>query len=266
MSEYINIIKIFSIYFIMDNKDKSIIEKLLSISGVEACAISSLDGDVLQFSSNNEDLKESDIKRASAEISKLFSSYSISSIEISSLFLSFQSHNVILHSFGSGFIFIASKKNSNVNLVKMETSYLESEFIKIVNRSLGDLSSNSSFFKNNMQETAGYGTNKTFPTFDDNLAINSSSPNYINNDVNNRISNVIPINVIVAIKDLFASSLGPIAFIIFESKIKELNQTVDNFNYQNVEEFIKLLSKEIEDENDRILFVKNVRNILKTIQ
>jgi hypothetical protein len=98
------------------------------------------------------------------------------------------------------------------------------------------------------------------------LAINSSSPNYINNDVNNRISNVIPINVIVAIKDLFASSLGPIAFIIFESKIKELNQTVDNFNYQNVEEFIKLLSKEIEDENDRILFVKNVRNILKTIQ
>ncbi|MHB8282918.1 MAG: hypothetical protein ACYDDE_09005 [bacterium] len=250
----------------MDNKDKSIIEKLLSISGVEACAISSLDGDVLQFSSNNEDLKESDIKRASAEISKLFSSYSISSIEIASLFLSFQSHNVILHSFGSGFIFIASKKNSNVNLVKMETSYLESEFVKIVNKSLGDLSSKSPFFKNNMQETAGYDINQTFPHFDEN-SFQSNMPlsNYSDNE-DSKSNIIIPINVIIAIKDLFASSLGPIAFIIFESKIKELNQTVDNFNYENIEEFIKLLSKEIEDENDRILFVKDAKNILKTIQ
>ncbi len=253
----------------MDNKDKSIIEKLLSISGVEACAISSLDGDVLQFSSNNEDLKESDIKRASAEISKLFSSYSISSIEISSLFLSFKSHNVILHSFGSGFIFIASKKNSNVNLVKMETSYLESEFIKIVNQSLGDLSSKSSFFKNNTQETAGYDIDQTFPSFDDNLpqyniSSNTPLPNNFNNE-DSKSNIIIPINVITAVKDLFTNSLGPISPIIFESKMKELNQTVNNFNYKNIQEFIKLLSKEIEDENDRILFVKNVKNILKTV-
>ncbi len=37
----------------MDDKDKSIIDKILKISGVEACAISSLDGEVLRFDSKD---------------------------------------------------------------------------------------------------------------------------------------------------------------------------------------------------------------------
>ncbi|RZD16508.1 MAG: roadblock/LC7 domain-containing protein [Candidatus Acididesulfobacter guangdongensis] len=273
----------------MDNKDKSIIEKLLSIAGVEACAISSLDGDVLQFSSNNEDLNELSIKKVSAEISKLFSSYSISSIEVSSLFLSFESHNIIVNGFGSGFIFIASKKNSNVNLVKMESSYLESEFIKIVSNSLENLSSKPSLFNNNNIQTAQNpqnagvnNINDIYPPLGDNqfesntaqhAAISHSSGSatdgsHQNNSssTNGEIANVVPINVIIAIKDLFANSLGPISSMIFDSKIKELNQTMDNFNRKKIEEFVKLLSKEIEDENDRVLFFKNVNNILKTIK
>jgi predicted regulator of Ras-like GTPase activity (Roadblock/LC7/MglB family) len=281
----------------MDNKEKSIIEKLLSISGVEACAISSLDGEVLRFSSNNEDLNEVSIKKVSAEISKLFSSYSISSIEISSLFLSFESHNVIVNSFGSGFIFIASKKNSNVNLVKMESSYLESEFIKIVSNSLENLSSNSALLNsnnNNNAQAAGdnnININDIYPSlgedqfefnashhaaisdFSGNAANDAHQQNNINNINNNNsnntnneaATNLVPINVIIAIKDLFANSLGPISSMIFDSKMKELNQTIDNFNRKKIEEFIKLLSKEIEDENDRVLFFKNINNILKTI-
>ncbi len=276
----------------MDNKDKSIIEKLLSIAGVEACAISSLDGDVLQFSSNNEELNELSIKKVSAEISKLFSSYSISSIEIASLFLSFESHNVIVNGFGSGFIFIASKKNSNVNLVKMESSYLESEFVKIVSNSLENLSSKSLLFNNNNAHnnarTANDGDNidninDIYPSLGENqfgsnisqhAAISHSSDNasggsYQQNNSNsthNGATDVVPINIIIAIKDLFANSLGPISSMIFDSKIKELNQGMENFNRKKIEEFVKLLSKEIEDENDRILFLKNVNKILKTIK
>jgi len=270
---------------IMDNKDKSIIEKLLSIAGVEACAISSLDGDVLQFSSNNEDLNELSIKKVSAEISKLFSSYSISSIEISSLFLSFESHNVIVNSFGSGFIFIASKKNSNVNLVKMESSYLESEFVKIVSNSLKNLSSKSLLFNNSNTQTASGNNNinDAYPSLGENqfesnishhAAILHSSDDASggsyqqnnNNNTQNEVTGIVPISVIIAIKDLFANSLGPISSMIFDSKIKELNLNMENFNRNKIEEFVKLLSKEIEDENDRALFFKNINNILKTIK
>ena len=98
---------------------------------------------------------------------------------------------------------------------------------------------------------------------------NASGGSYQQNNSNNthnEVTDIVPINVIIAIKDLFANSLGPISSMIFDSKIKELNQGMENFNRKKIEEFVKLLSKEIEDENDRVLFFKNINNILKTIK
>ncbi|WP_291490626.1 hypothetical protein [Desulfurella sp.] len=83
--------------------DKSIIYKILKIAGVDACAISSLDGEVLQFETNDPEIQSEQVNRVSREISKLFASYSISSIEISSLYLNFDDRNIIVNGFGSGF-------------------------------------------------------------------------------------------------------------------------------------------------------------------
>jgi predicted regulator of Ras-like GTPase activity (Roadblock/LC7/MglB family) len=233
----------------MDDKDKSIIDKILKISGVEACAISSLDGEVLRFDSKDENITPEAINKISSEISKLFASYSISSIDIQSLYLNFQEQNIIVNGFGSGFIFIVSQKNSNVNLLKMETSYLESEFIKIVNQSIESFSSTTltdihekrvssqdeDIFGSLLGETK-WGETKTLK--------------------------IVPIDKLNAIKDIFSSSLGPISAMLFDEKVKELNEDFNNFNVENIQNLINRLAEEIEGKTDKLDFIKNAKRVI----
>ena len=233
----------------MDDKDKSIIDKILKISGVEACAISSLDGEVLRFDSKDENITPEAINKISSEISKLFASYSISSIDIQSLYLNFQEQNIIVNGFGSGFIFIVSQKNSNVNLLKMETLYLESEFIKIVNQSIESFSStpltdihekrvssqDEDIFSSLLGETK-WGETKTLK--------------------------IVPIDKLNAIKDIFSSSLGPISAMLFDEKVKELNEDFNNFNVENIQNLINRLAEEIEDKTDKLNFIKNAKRVI----
>ena len=233
----------------MDDKDKSIIDKILKISGVEACVISSLDGEVLRFDSKDENITPEAINKISSEISKLFASYSISSIDIQSLYLNFQEQNIIVNGFGSGFIFIVSQKNSNVNLLKMETSYLESEFIKIVNQSIESFSSTTltdihekrvssqdeDIFGSLLGETK-WGETKTLK--------------------------IVPIDKLNAIKDIFSSSLGPISAMLFDEKVKELNEDFNNFNVENIQNLINRLAEEIEDKTDKLNFIKNAKRVI----
>ena len=93
----------------MEVKDKSIIDKILKIAGVDACAVSSLDGEVLRYETNDGEILPEQINKVSLEISKLFASYSISSIDITSLYLNFDDRNIIVNGFGSGFINSLSK-------------------------------------------------------------------------------------------------------------------------------------------------------------
>lgn len=260
--------------------DKTIIDKIMSIGGVEACAVSSLDGEVLLFSASADDLlngspiSDVDIKRVSLEISRLFASYSISSIDISYLYLNFEFHNIIVHGFGSGFIFIASSKNSNVNLLKMETSYLENEFIKIVNQSFGNISSKSSLFQGSVEKQQPFGqvsesenitvmeTNgQNFPIFGE---ISAGEQQTVSPHEPSKPQSV-PLNIVLAIKDLLSRSLGPISSLIFKSKLELIEQKEDNIGISQVDIFIKLLAEEIEDKNDRRIFINNARELTKNL-
>ncbi|MHB1697438.1 MAG: hypothetical protein ACYCSQ_04975 [bacterium] len=238
----------------MDNKDKSIIDKILKIVGVDACAVSSLDGEVLEYEINDGEISPEQINRVSSEISKLFASYSISSIEISSLYLNFDDRNIIVNGFGSGFIFILSKRNSNVNLLKMEASYLEGEFVKIVNQSLGSITAKP--FIND----SGSGERQLYSKSED--IFNSLFGEKSDRDI--RTNELISKNKLDSIKDIFSSSLGPISEMIFKDKIKELNEDISNFNSENIETLINILSEEIEDKKDRLNFIKNAKNIINS--
>ncbi len=50
--------------------------------------------------------------------------------------------------------------------------------------------------------------------------------------------------------------------MLFDEKIKELNEDVNNFNVKNIKDLINSLSEEIEDGKDRLNFVKSARNIV----
>jgi hypothetical protein len=237
--------------------DKSIIYKILKIAGVDACAISSLDGEVLQFEANDPEIQTEQINRVSREISKLFASYSISSIEISSLYLNFDDRNIIVNGFGSGFIFILSKRNSNVNLLKMETAYLESEFVKIVNQSIavdnskkaGDIISGESSAGSFAQSEA---------VFNSILNSNGTSGDGINS------GEVISSNKMGALKDIFSENLGPISSIIFDEKLKDLNENANNFHRDNIENLINNLAQEIENKKERLNFITAANKIINS--
>ena len=236
----------------MDAKDKSIIDKILKIAGVDACAVSSLDGEVLKYETNVDDILPDQINQVSREISKLFASYSISSIDISSLYLNFDDRNIIVNGFGSGFIFILSKRNSNVNLLKMETSYLESEFIKIVSQSFGNISATPLI--NTEKEDQQYSKNENEDVF--NTLFGQK------NGADIKSNELIDKNNLDTIKDIFSSILGPISAIIFEEKVKELNEDVNSFNAENIENLINRLSEEIEGKKDRLNFITAVKGIV----
>ncbi len=234
----------------MDVKDKSIIDKILKIAGVDACAVSSLDGEVLKYETNGDEILPEQINKVSLEISKLFASYSISSIDISSLYLNFDDRNIIVNGFGSGFIFILSKRNSNVNLLKMETSYLESEFIKIVSQSL----INTQAVDNAVQSYSKNEGNEDEDVF--NALFGGKSGGEI------KTHKLVTKNNLDSIKDIFSSSLGPISAILFDEKVKELNEDVNNFNAENIENLINRLSEEIEGKKDRLNFITAAKNII----
>ena len=234
----------------MDVKDKSIIDKILKIAGVDACAVSSLDGEVLKYETNGDEILPEQINKVSLEISKLFASYSISSIDISSLYLNFDDRNIIVNRFGSGFIFILSKRNSNVNLLKMETSYLESEFIKIVSQSL----INTQAVDNAVQSYSKNEGNEDEDVF--NALFGGKSGGEI------KTHKLVTKNNLDSIKDIFSSSLGPISAILFDEKVKELNEDVNNFNAENIENLINRLSEEIEGKKDRLNFITAAKNII----
>lgn len=234
----------------MDVKDKSIIDKILKIAGVDACAVSSLDGEVLKYETNGDEILPEQINKVSLEISKLFASYSISSIDISSLYLNFDDRNIIVNGFGSGFIFILSKRNSNVNLLKMETSYLESEFIKIVSQSL----INTQAVDNAVQSYSKNEGNEDEDVF--NALFGGKSGGEI------KTHKLVTKKNLDSIKDIFSSSLGPISAILFDEKVKELNEDVNNFNAENIENLINRLSEEIEGKKDRLNFIAAAKNII----
>ncbi len=234
----------------MDVKDKSIIDKILKIAGVDACAVSSLDGEVLKYETNGDEILPEQINKVSLEISKLFASYSISSIDISSLYLNFDDRNIIVNGFGSGFIFILSKRNSNVNLLKMETSYLESEFIKIVSQSL----INTQTVDNAVQSYSKNEGNEDEDVF--NALFGGKSGGEI------KTHKLVTKKNLDSIKDIFSSSLGPISAILFDEKVKELNEDVNNFNAENIENLINRLSEEIEGKKDRLNFIAAAKNII----
>ena len=243
----------------MDAKDKSIIDKILKIAGVDACAVSSLDGEVLRYETNDGEILPEQINKVSLEISKLFASYSISSIDITSLYLNFDDRNIIVNGFGSGFIFILSKRNSNVNLLKMETSYLESEFIKIVSQSLGSISEKPPLINAQAAQTVdntvgAYSKNENEDVF--NTFFGGKSGGEV------KTHKLISKKDLDSIKDIFSSSLGPISAILFDEKIKELNEKVDNFNAENIENLINRLSDEIEGKKDRLNFITAAKNII----
>ncbi len=237
----------------MDNKDKSIIDKILKIAGVNACAVSSLDGEVLRYETKDGGIPPNLINKVSSEISKLFASYSISSIDISSLYLNFEDMNIIINGFGSGFIFIVSQKNSNVNLLKMETSYLESEFVKIVNESLMGITSKP-FAEGIDSGEQNFMQKKDEDVF--NSLLGEKSGGTI------KAHEIISKIKLDSVKGIFSSSLGPISSMLFDEKIKELNEDVNNFNVKNIKDLINSLSEEIEDGKDRLNFVKSARNIV----
>ncbi|MDA8401461.1 MAG: hypothetical protein M0Z86_00920 [Deltaproteobacteria bacterium] len=234
----------------MDVKDKSIIDKILKIAGVDACAVSSLDGEVLKYETNGDEILPEQINKVSLEISKLFASYSISSIDISSLYLNFDDRNIIVNGFGSGFIFILSKRNSNVNLLKMETSYLESEFIKIVSQSL----INTQAVDSAVQSYSKNEGNEDEDVF--NALFGGKSGGEI------KTHKLVTKKNLDSIKDIFSSSLGPISAILFDEKVKELNEDVNNFNAENIENLINRLSEEIEGKKDRLNFIAAAKNII----
>ena len=234
----------------MDVKDKSIIDKILKIAGVDACAVSSLDGEVLKYETNGDEILPEQINKVSLEISKLFASYSISSIDISSLYLNFDDRNIIVNGFGSGFIFILSKRNSNVNLLKMETSYLESEFIKIVSQSL----INTQTVDNAVQSYSKNEGNEDEDVF--NALFGGKSGGEI------KTHKLVTKKNLDSIKDIFSSSLGPISAILFDEKVKELNEDVNNFNAENIENLINRLSEEIEGKKDSLNFITAAKNII----
>ncbi len=239
----------------MDNKDKSIIDKILKIAGVDACAVSSLDGEVLRYETKDGGISPDLINGVSSEISKLFASYSISSIDISSLYLNFEDMNIIINGFGSGFIFIVSQKNSNVNLLKMETSYLESEFVKIVNQSLIGIVSKSF--------TEGMGSNEqSFMQKKEEDVFSSLLGEKSGGAI--RTHEIISKIKLDSVKGIFSSSLGPISSMLFDEKIKDLNEDTNNFNVKNIKVLINSLSEEIEDEKDRLNFVKSAKNIINS--
>ncbi|MDA8272650.1 MAG: hypothetical protein M0Z72_02790 [Deltaproteobacteria bacterium] len=233
----------------MDDKDESIIDKILKISGVEACAISSLDGEVLRVGSKDENITPEKVNKISAEISKLFASYSISSIDIQSLYLNFSEQNIIVNGFGSGFIFIVSQKNSNVNLLKMETSYLESEFIKIVNQSIESFSSTP---LTDIHE-------KGISSQDEDIFSSLLGETKL---AKTKTLKIVPIDKLNAIKDIFSSNLGPISAMLFDEKVKELNEDFNNFNVENIQNLINRLAEEIEGKTDKLDFIKNAKRVI----
>ena len=239
----------------MDVKDKSIIDKILKIAGVDACAVSSLDGEVLRYETNGGEILPEQINRVSSEISKLFASYSISSIDISSLYLNFDDRNIIVNGFGSGFIFILSKRNSNVNLLKMETSYLESEFIKIVSQSLGSIGE-----KPLINAQAVDNTVQSYSKNEDEDAFNALFGEKNGGEI--RTHKLVSKNNLDSIKDIFSSNLGPISAMLFDEKVKELNEDVNNFNLENIENLINKLSEEIEGKKDKLNFIIAAKNII----
>ena len=237
--------------------DKSIIYKILKIAGVDACAISSLDGEVLLFKANDPEIQSEQISRVSREISKLFASYSISSIEISSLYLNFDDRNIIVNGFGSGFIFILSKRNSNVNLLKMETTYLESEFVKIVNQSI--VADNPKKAEAIISDENGSGSfAQSEAAFNSILNSNVMSGGGINS------GEVIPKNKMEALKDLFSENLGPISSIIFDEKLKDLNENANNFHADSIENLINNLAQEIENKKERLNFITAANNVINS--
>ncbi len=242
----------------MDKSNKSIIYKILKVAGVDACAISSLDGEVLQYEANDPEIKPEQINKVSLEISKLFASYSISSIEISSLYLNFDDRNIIVNGFGSGFIFILSKRNSNVNLLKMETSFLESEFIKIVNQSIGDIGVQKYYGADN---GGGESVNRRSERNED--VFNSILSGRMDKEENN-LSEIIPKNKLDQIMDIVSENLGPISFMIFDEKVKELNEDVNKFNAENIKNLINSLSEEIENKKDRLNFITAANNVINS--
>jgi hypothetical protein len=235
--------------------DKSIINKILQIAGVDACSVSSLDGEVLQFEANDTDISTEQINKVSLEISKLFASYSISSIDISSLYLNFDDRNIIVNGFGSGFIFILSKRNSNVNLLKMQTSYLESEFVKIVNQSFSGVNSKS--LADKVHAEGGHAYLKNDDMLDSILNGKSGNGNI-------KTNNIISKNKLDSIMDIFSSSLGPISAMLFDEKIKDLNEDINNFNAENVSNLINGLSEEIENKKDRLDFINIANKIINS--
>ncbi len=240
------------------NDDKSIIYKILKIAGVDACAISSLDGEVLQFEANDPEIQSEQINRVSREISKLFASYSISSIEISSLYLNFDDRNIIVNGFGSGFIFILSKRNSNVNLLKMETAYLESEFVKIVNQSISADNSKKTSGSIISNESSASFFDQNEAAFNSILNSNGTSEGEIN------YGEVIPKDKMEALKDIFSENLGPISSIIFDEKLKDLNENANNFHRDNIENLINNLAQEIENKKERLNFITAANKIINS--
>lgn len=244
----------------MNANDKSIIDKILKIAGVDACAVSSLDGEVLRYETNDGEILPEQINKVSMEISKLFASYSLSSVDITSLYLNFDDRNIIVNGFGSGFIFILSKRNSNVNLLKMETSYLESEFIKIVSQSFGSISGKPTLINSQSPQTADNGDAEHIQKNEGNDVFNALFSGKNGGEV--KTGKLISKSNLDAIKDLFSSSMGPISAILFDEKIKELNEDADNFNAENIENLINRLSEEIEGKKERLNFITAARNII----
>lgn len=238
----------------MDDKDKNIIDKILNISGVEACAISSLDGEVLRFDANDENITYEAINKISTEISRIFASYSISSIDITSLYLNFEEKNIIINGFGSGFIFIVSQKTSNVNLLKMETSYLEKEFVKIVSQSVEKFSIKSSNDRQDKQEdNAGSRDEDVFSSI-------LGEKKWHQDEV--KIQRTISKSKLNALKDVFSISVGPISIMLFDEKVKEMGENVDNFGVEHIQSLINNLASEIEDKSDRLVFLKNAKSVV----
>ncbi|WP_291490625.1 hypothetical protein [Desulfurella sp.] len=77
-------------------------------------------------------------------------------------------------------------------------------------------------------------------------------------------SEVIPKNKMDALKDLFSENLGPISTIIFEEKLKDLNENVDAFHLDNVENLINNLAQEIENKKERLNFITAANKIINS--
>ena len=73
---------------------------------------------------------------------------------------------------------------------------------------------------------------------------------------------VIPKDKMEALKDFFSENLGPISSIIFDQKLKDLNESVNNFHADNIENLIKNLAQEIENKKERLNFITAANKIL----